>query len=60
LQVITKFPAAFLKTSSDTQAACMKMAVLALSATEQFTLRGAIEFIVSSNRLMFKPKQEIP
>jgi hypothetical protein len=31
----------------------MNMAVLALSATEQFTLRGAIEFLVSTDRLSF-------
>lgn len=45
-QVIAKFPSAFVSVPSVVQSTCMQMAVMALSSSEQFTLRTAIEFLV--------------
>lgn len=45
--MIAKFPRAFVSVPSEIQSICMRMAIMALSSSEQFTLRAAIEFLAS-------------
>ncbi len=47
LQVMTKFPSAMLLQSPNVQNAAMHLAVIGLMAQERFTLKAAIDFLVS-------------